>query len=73
MAIAGALHDEENKQKSVRFLEALTEILDAEMRKKRTKEVAHSFSAVSRAASYARDIGASMKTLLEYAVLSLPE
>jgi len=74
MQIAGVLHEEENKGRAIRFLEALSSLLSDEIRKKNNSaEIKHAFSAVSSAASYARDRGASLKTLLEYAVLSLPE
>lgn len=72
MIIVEDLHKEENKTRAVRFLESLTEILESELRGARTPELDRAFSAVSRAASYARDRGAFIKMLLEYAVLSLP-
>lgn len=72
MRIAEDLHKEEDKVHAVRFLEALVEILEGELRTNRTEDIDRAFSAVSRAASFARDRGASIKTLLEYAVLSLP-
>ena len=65
--------DAEDKMKTIRFLEAFTEMLSKELRDGDTKELHDAFLAATRAASYARDRGASLKTLLEYAVLSLPE
>jgi len=64
---------EEDKMKAVRFLEALTELLEKELRKGDVKGMEQAFLVASRASSYARDRGASLKQLLEYAILSIPE
>ncbi len=71
-AITDGLINGEDKMRTIRFLEALSLLLSKELRVIPTKDTQSAFLAVTKAASYARDRGASTKMLLEYAVLSLP-